>query len=588
MEQLGCTPCNPSASASTPPIHRDTEATLDESLSLSDSTVNVTNDQHDTTTTQSETSTSGFTPTTPTPTPATSSTSTQRPLSSSEPTLRFPRPQGNRHLANWISSSDPDIMRVTPTNDVGLSESTYELITGTDTESQDGNDAESMSESVGSLDFHRPDDDVNSLAGTEQTFDDESVVDTFEPIANPVDTVLQEDATDTMTLKESTQSQTTTILAGTPDPDTDSDADYESEDDAGSRSSLDYTQQSLGTPSIPTPEASKIVDRPSDTADPISIPTNAQLVPLENVQKDDWYWGGKKPDLAVFKQQHSQFLIRIPPKVKEAWLSKKCLSFSATRSLRTVPIDVSIAEDGMLIKFPQQECNGDVQVEILAQCRPKIRQVFRITFEKGIMKEALERTKNFAQNLTELVPAAAQEAERCIEEARRSFESASDNVLTASDSLLKSLATRFHRAHRSLYPIKAGVKERIHKTTDHLSKRIDTVRGKLSQNLVHAQDAQDQAKLSLLNAQISAKLWWLKMRNKTEHDRYFNKAKEFLAEKRAEANLSFMSRHPTQNEMKFGPSRFWEKLFTKPQCNCNNNNKRTRGSMGFQQCNFVG
>ncbi|OHE94424.1 hypothetical protein CORC01_10243 [Colletotrichum orchidophilum] len=89
-------------------------------------------------------------------------------LSSSELTLRFPRPQGNRQLASWISSSEPDIM--TPSEapeDTTLSESTYEFI-NTDDESQDGRGTEA--ESLSSFDYARPD-DVHSLAGTEHTED---------------------------------------------------------------------------------------------------------------------------------------------------------------------------------------------------------------------------------------------------------------------------------------------------------------------------------------------------------------------------------------------------------------------------------
>ncbi|TQN72747.1 hypothetical protein CSHISOI_02712 [Colletotrichum shisoi] len=100
---------------------------------------------------------------------ATTEPSSSTTLSSSELTLRFPRPQGNRQLASWISSSEPDIMNPTeaPDDDTALGESTYELI-NTDDESQDGRATEA--ESTSSFDYARID-DVHSLAGTEQTED---------------------------------------------------------------------------------------------------------------------------------------------------------------------------------------------------------------------------------------------------------------------------------------------------------------------------------------------------------------------------------------------------------------------------------
>lgn len=85
--------------------------------------------------------------------------------SNSVPTLRFPRPQGNRQLTNWVSSSQPDIM--SPTNlqdDAPLSSSVadlgYEFI---------GTDGESQGESAMSSYDHASElaDDVQSLADTD-------------------------------------------------------------------------------------------------------------------------------------------------------------------------------------------------------------------------------------------------------------------------------------------------------------------------------------------------------------------------------------------------------------------------------------
>lgn len=95
------------------------------------------------------------------------------PLSFSEPTLRFPRPSGNHQLANWVSSSQPDIMSPStqPLEESSLTESTYEFI-NTDDESQDG----LATESLRSSDYGRAE-DVQSVAGTERSgsgFDTES------------------------------------------------------------------------------------------------------------------------------------------------------------------------------------------------------------------------------------------------------------------------------------------------------------------------------------------------------------------------------------------------------------------------------
>ncbi|KAI2785590.1 hypothetical protein F4815DRAFT_440817 [Daldinia loculata] len=92
--------------------------------------------------------------------------------SNSVPSLRFPRPLGNRQLTNWISSSSPDIMQPEnfPDDDPSLAELGYDVI-GTDGESQ----AEST---ASSLDYQRTD-DVQSLVGTDTGTDvDANEVDT--------------------------------------------------------------------------------------------------------------------------------------------------------------------------------------------------------------------------------------------------------------------------------------------------------------------------------------------------------------------------------------------------------------------------
>lgn len=136
------------------------------------------------------------------------------------------------------------------TEDSDLAGSAYELINPVDTDSPDDQYTGSISESVCSLDFHRPD-DVHSLTGTEHTFDDESVIDDdSEPLSR---SMIQEEAVD--------------VHNGNHVPLQDGFDDSDSEEEARSRSSLEYTQHSLKTPSILTPEASKIMERSFQAAD---------------------------------------------------------------------------------------------------------------------------------------------------------------------------------------------------------------------------------------------------------------------------------------------------------------------------------
>ncbi|KAF4960528.1 hypothetical protein FGADI_885 [Fusarium gaditjirri] len=627
------TPSTPSA------VHRDTEhRSTRQSPSSSSSTFSLTP------ATQRRTSSPFPRPTTPaTPGPSTIS-SNRGSLSTSEPTLRFPRPQGNRHLANWISSSNPDIMRITTTTeDTGLSESTYELISGTDTESQDGNYTESISESVGSLDVHYPE-DVHSLAGTEQTYDDESLADENEPpVLQSVQELQSMSVSEPIDINETPRAEQSwaSVVKNGPLPEVEAEIKAEieaeeepehelaakaepgseSEDEARSRSSLEYTQQSLKTPSIPSPDASMTEDSQKPSPDDIqeqaesqrarfsrwlkevqphpirpreamskfaksifpavlalvlmslirtcytplskevvphipaatsavtthptlltssytSLPTlqilstsagPTGLVPLENLRPDEWLWGGKQPEVTVTKQRGG-FLIHMPRSAKKLWLDRDCLKFDAKRGDQSVGFGTSSVDEGILLKIPKEEAHGTIKIDIFTTCRPKVHKVLRITFQKGIISEALDSTWAFAQYFPELVPAAAQEAERCLEEAKRSLGTASDNFMNTSDSVFKNLGHRFQKAHRSLSWIKADIRGRAKMATEGISRQLEAVAGDVKHYMPDAQAMQQQAKLELLNAQIRARLWWLKYTaGEKEYTRYQCAAKQFMA-----------------------------------------------------------
>ncbi|KAM4062322.1 hypothetical protein HRG_009172 [Hirsutella rhossiliensis] len=585
----------------------------------------------------------------PTPTP-------QPVLSSSEPFLRFPRPQGNRRLANWISASDPDIMRLTTaTEDTGLAESTYELITGTDSESQDGNYTESMGDSVGSLDPHRPD-DVHSLDGTEYTHDGESLADDVDvlprtPSYEGVDESNDDEA-------QRVDENDDTLVAQDHNPD-----DPEIRDEACSRSSLEYTQHSLGTPSISTPEVSKLAGIPSldfqlpgqppagkpeshrarsnnrlahlwqvgarvkdyvvettsaalipllftaalaawisvmdhnlaensrshpstvvstvtatttsivvSTARPSSRarprPPSAGgmgLIPLRDGTSDEWLFGARKPSISFTPQAQTDILVHVPGYVKQAWLARDCLAVNAVRDGRQVETSSSPVDEGILLRFPKKEAYGVVSLSLEATCRPRVQRMVKVHFGKGVMEEALEMTRNLAHDLSGLVPAVAQEAERCFEGARRSLGAVSDSVVFVSDDLLGRLDNALSGARQSLGGAKANAQSRIAGATEDFANNLGAASRQAKEQLNRVRDVQSQLQLVLLDARISAKLWWLDATGrKDEHDDYQRKAKEFVAKKHAAAKEAGRARRH-QVKVETG-SQLWPRMLRQGRC----------------------
>ncbi|KAI1133823.1 hypothetical protein F5Y05DRAFT_400920 [Hypoxylon sp. FL0543] len=153
-------------------------------------------------------------------------------LVNSVPSLRFPRPLGNRQLTNWISSSSPDIMQPEnfPDDGPSLAELGYDVI-GTDGESQ----AEST---ASSLDYQRPD-DVQSLAGTDTGTD----VDTTEADTDSSD---DEEEETVPTLNDGAVISTTSgTLVGYTSKADDEDADVETLANQSLENPTDFSQHGL-------------------------------------------------------------------------------------------------------------------------------------------------------------------------------------------------------------------------------------------------------------------------------------------------------------------------------------------------------
>lgn len=513
-------------------------------------------------------------------------------------------------------------MRVsTPTDDSSLAGSTFELISGNDVESHDENYTESISESIGSLDFHRSD-DVQSLAGTEHTYDDESLADEEAEVLSY--SVAQE--------------ETSEVHNDDVEPAEASDGS-ESEEEARSRCSLEYTQHSLKTPSILTPEASKIIERSLENSNnpetsqatirywkditweaatrawdyttdvtsaalpgllfavafsiliPMLYPSTVEftkppetvvtttitatttplviytkeaaataparqqttsvkgmgLISISDKVSDEWLFGSKKPEIQFTPLGQGFVMVHVPLDVKKTWVRKKnCLSITAMRAGEAVEMQVSSSELGFLVKFPKKETHGVVKLFVEASCRPAVTKMVKVHFGKGIMEEAYEMTKNLAHDISELVPVAAQEAERCLVEAKKSFEAVSDTVtsgmVTVSDSLMGRLKTSTAKLQDLFEGVPSSSVRHAQQLVCKVPQTLESVYRQVSEPLTYHKvfkvDIQDgilDAQLYLLRTRISAKMWWLKATGQTaEHAEYGEKAKDYVANKQRE------------------------------------------------------
>lgn len=524
-------------------------------------------------------------------------------------------------------------MTTVPGEDNSLAGSSYELITGTDddTWSQDGRDHDQdlTSESVSSLDAQRTD-DVHSLADTEQMSDDEFTH--IEDVDNTPSTSRYRPAADSGVGAES-QVFTSQRSRYHHDDRVDSD----SEDDAESRTSLEYAQESLKTPSIPTPEASNILEKhaevktesgestlyeaaceyitqlreayhrrrppfqiarqisrvalpwfiffvgaclipqfvnirtPSQDVVPptttvyvtttsihttpllISPTTSpdrsvgrapgrgeADLVPAESPRPKDWLFGSKKPEVTFSTPSSTKLVAHIPHDIKQIWLSEGCVEVVSTREGRNIAMTVIPANEGLVVRFPRSEAYGVVDVSFRASCKPTLHRVLKVHFGKGILEEVYEMTRHIAQDLTEFVPVAAQQAERQLGNAKRSWGYVADSVgttaVSVSGTVSKGLSTWRDSSRQYLKKAEFGVV----KATTSLSAYATAFRDEATEYCNDISEVRLRAQyafnLELLNTQIAAKIWWFKVTGRAEEAAdYQRKAKDFMFAKEVAA-----------------------------------------------------
>lgn len=567
---------------------------------------------------------------------------------SPEPSLRFPRPVGNTHLANWISTSDPDIMRITSesvSEEGGLADSTYELLTHADdtaseNESQYENNDESFSESVSSLDQRRPD-DVHSVSE-----DDEDDIPMLVQAPLPV--------------TERYERPVTPIQPATVE-------EYESEEesDTNSRSSLEYTHEKLGTPSMgldETPKASAFFNRTKDqyqqerTRDQFLLTAIVHAWEITRDGFKEWYaqtkndwrafeaayqrrppgsvaWGfyqcfivffasfmfaavlpllserlspylrasaattslatpapqslattttsstprasttGTRTDLNVreepsaldwifyrdlglsYSTVDNTFVVDIPPHIKQEWLSKDCVNVTATREGKEIdtPVQVKEVKKGIAATLPRRERYGDIDFFVKTTCAPHIKQHVTVNFGpyENEFAALARQTKDLARWYAE--------------DKRDQWATIYDFIIVSGRrDIVPACEKAVNVVSARLTSARQVVRQTIPKVLDwsklkrDVADSVDLVQRRTE---VMIRDVQTGLKLGLLNNQINAKLWWLKItRQDAEREIYSKKASVFMAEKVEKASNS-------RRNVKQYPDRLWNIFFDdKPEC----------------------
>ncbi|KAI0002737.1 hypothetical protein F4779DRAFT_116939 [Xylariaceae sp. FL0662B] len=582
--------------------------------------------------------------------------------SNSVPSLRFPRPLGNRQLTNWISSSSPDIMQpgTIPDDDPTLAELGYDII-GTDGESQ----AEST---VSSIDYQRPD-EVQSLAGTDTGTD----LDTNEADTDSSYVEEEEEVLDAIRHADTPAVRSSSIAVEDDTEAEDEDADIETLANQSLENPTDFSQHGISSPhrmsyaeqvqaqellagmrdfSAPTQDArpgeennakpslspgqasptnskanhglprevyrvvfnyvqekrnilivlsgfafiysvamvgkSFMLSSPAPrvlstvpvaSVSSAAVPSTIDPTPSSSLSTSTWTSTGTyalqtdsslssnvfmpfgrertQPSAVSLSPQQTicsavlygrnEILVEIPQSIKSTWLAQDAILIAISRGPHDIPTKMSFMKEGFLIEIPPSEAHGVLAVSIATTRKPKINETFQVNFGRYKLAGALDAGKQLIKGFTQKVVDTVNETTAWVEEAYiPTLNGLSKQVCDQTTSISSSLLQVFRDATDAMlgFParftsqVTTQVKESL--DSDHLVQRQRQAQLEL---IRQAEDLRDELALSYLAAQISSKLWWLRIQGKTEeHRRYRLKAEVCLKEKHDDADMARLER----------------------------------------------
>ncbi len=189
----------------------------------------------------------------------------------------------------------------------------------------------------------------------------------------------------------------------------------------------------------------------------------------------------------------TEFLVAIPSQNKAVWLAKGAIDIAARRGDETIKTKFSSVDEGVLVELDQKDAHGVLNISVVTTRRPKINETFQVDFGKSAVAEALEALEAGLQMLQNVLGKAPwnSEARQLLEDAR--------NLPNEFVAAMEQASGAF-RGHT------AGAIERA----------TGNVRDYLARQARTAELNRKELELSIVQAQIVSRLWWLRIQGKTE------------------------------------------------------------------------
>ncbi|KAI0887675.1 uncharacterized protein GGS22DRAFT_157848 [Annulohypoxylon maeteangense] len=248
----------------------------------------------------------------------------------------------------------------------------------------------------------------------------------------------------------------------------------------------------------------------------------------------------QQPICSVELYDRNEIMVNIPRGLKSTWLSRDAILIAVSRGLYDIPTKVSSVEEGFLIEVPLEEAHDVLAVSIATTWKPKIQETFRVDFGRnkfiGALDAGKQLVKGFAQKLVDTV----NETTAWVEETYiPALDVVSKQVCIQTSSVSDSLLQGLRDVGNAILSLPSQITAQI-TTPIKLPFNADNIAQRQHQaqlQLVReAQDLRDELALRYLSAQLRSKLWWLRIRGRTEeYQRYLSKAEIYLGKRVADA-----------------------------------------------------
>lgn len=280
------------------------------------------------------------------------------------------------------------------------------------------------------------------------------------------------------------------------------------------------TQQSTSTFASALSLAGFLSDKPS-------------AAPVDIEPKDKKTNNSNKTACSVRIYSLTEILVGVPSRNKAVWLAAGSIDIMVRRNDNPIKTKISSIDEGVLVELERKDAHGLVNITVVTTRRPRINETFEIDFGKSVfaeLAETFEAGLHFLQGAVENVPWTS--------DASQMFENACKQSREFPGHVVSALGYASEAAHNHTGMVKRAASN----AQKSLARRIES-----------AESIRKKVDISVLQAQIASRLWWLRMQGRTEeYAEYKRNASRFLDAKYSELQAAKTKNTPNQSRSFYG------------------------------------